>query len=157
MLLTRQDVPVLDPEAVAGGVARGGYVLSDAEGDRPAVVIVASGSEVGVAVAAKGLLRSDGIDARVVSMPSWELFDAQSEEYQRAVLTRDVPAVSLEAGVAQGWLRWVDATISIERFGASAPGAKVLEGLGITPERAAECAKETIRRRNGTGSAPVTR
>ena len=79
-------------------------------------------------------LAEDGIRARVVSMPSWELFAAQDEAYQESVLPRDVPKVSVEAGISQGWERWVDRSVSIERFGASAPGTEVLRRLGITAE-----------------------
>jgi transketolase len=147
LLLTRQDVPVLEPGPAADGVMRGGYVLSGSAGERPAVVLVATGSEVGVALDAQAELAGDGIEARVVSMPSWELFAAQDEEYRRAVLPPGIPSVSLEAGVSQGWLRWVEATISIERFGASAPGSEVRERLGITPRQVAEYAKRTFDKR----------
>jgi transketolase len=147
LLLTRQDVPVLALEPASNGVSRGGYVLSEAAGGRPAVVLVATGSEVAVALDAQAELAGDGIEARVVSMPSWELFAAQDEEYRGAVLPTGIPSVSLEAGVSQGWLRWVEATISIERFGASAPGSEVREQLGITPRHVAEYAKRTIDKR----------
>jgi transketolase len=141
LVLSRQDLPVL-PDASEEGVARGAYVLRDAED--PAVVIVGTGSELSVAIAAAERLAGDGIRARVVSMPSWELFAAQDEAYRDAVLPREVPKVSVEAGVSQGWERWVDRTVSIERFGASAPGAEVLERLGITPEAVAGAAVELV-------------
>jgi transketolase len=145
LLLTRQDVPVLDPERVAGQVARGAYVLSD-PGALPDAVIVATGSEVTVALEAQRLLADDGASTRVVSMPSWELFAAQPEGYRRAVLPAGVPAISVEAGIAQGWDRWTTASVSIERFGASAPGAEVMARLGISPERVREAVKQTISR-----------
>jgi transketolase len=143
LLLTRQDVPVLDPELTAAGVPRGGYVLRDPDA-RIAVVLVATGSEVSVALRAAALLADEGIGARVVSMPSWELFDAQGDDYRAAVLPPGVPAVSVEAGVSQGWSRFASATVAVDRFGASAPGADVLRHLGITPERVAEAARCAI-------------
>ena len=144
LLLTRQDVPVLEPDSVAGGVARGGYVLRGCR-ERLDVVLVATGSEVSVALEAQGLLAERGVGARVVSMPSWELFEEQHEGYRAAVLPPHVPAVSVEAGVAQGWSRFVDASVAVERFGASAPGAEVMQRLGITPARVAEAAQQLIR------------
>jgi transketolase len=150
LLLTRQALPVLGPEAVSGGVAHGAYVLSDA-GDPPDAVVIATGSEVSVALEAQRLLARDDVKARVVSMPSWELFAAQPDEYRRAVLPPAVPSVSVEAGVAQGWGRWALESISIGRFGASAPGAEVLERLAITPERVAESAKQAIETESSFG------
>jgi transketolase len=144
LLLTRQDVPVLSPALVEGGVGRGGYVLRDVDGAFD-VALVATGSEVGVALAAQARLAAEDIGARVVSMPSWELFEAQDERYRRTVLPRSVPAVSIEAGVAQGWSRYVDASVSIDRFGASGPGVEVTHHLGITPARVAAAARQLIR------------
>ena len=143
LLLTQQDLPVLDPERVGDGVGRGAYILQDPPRE-PDVVLVASGSEVAVALEAAELLDHDAIGARVVSMPSWELFEAQDAGYRRWVLPPRVPAVSVEAGIAQGWSRYVDASVSIERFGASAPGSQVLSELGITPARVAVVARETL-------------
>jgi transketolase len=132
LILSRQELPVLDRTTLgpAGGLARGGYVLADGRD----VVIVATGSEVAVALAARAALRLEGIAARVVAMPSVELFAAQEEAYRDQVLPPGVPSVSVEAGVAQSWREWVDRCVSIERFGASAPGAEVMARLGITPE-----------------------
>jgi transketolase len=144
--LTRQDVPVLEPSLVRGGVGLGGYVLRDLGGP-PEVALVATGSEVSVAVDAQDRLADEGIATRVVSMPSWELFGAQDERYGRTVLPRQIPALSVEAGVAQGWSRFVDATVSIERFGASGPGAELTHRLGITPARVAAAARQLIRER----------
>jgi transketolase len=141
MALSRQDLPVL-PEASADGVARGAYVLRDA--DDAAVVIVGTGGELSVALDAADRLADDGIRARVVSMPSWELFAAQDEAYRESVLPRDLPSVSVEAGISQGWERWVDRSVSIERFGASAPGTEVLRRLGITAENVAGAAAELV-------------
>jgi transketolase len=151
LLLTRQDLPVLEPEMVQNGVARGGYVLREPRGTLD-VVLIASGSEVSVALEAQELLAGSGVDARVVSMPSWELFEEQDDHYRGSVLPRSVPAVSVEAGVAQGWSRFADASVSIERFGASAPGAEVLRRLGIAPEQLATAAQRLIGARHVGGS-----
>ena len=141
LILSRQDLPVL-ADASEEGVARGAYALRDP--DDAAVTLVGTGSEVSVALAAADRLAADGIVARVVSMPSWELFAAQDEAYRETVLPRGLPSVSVEAGVSQGWERWVDRSVSIERFGASAPGPEVLERLGITPEAVAGAAVELV-------------
>jgi transketolase len=141
LVLSRQDLPVfdaVDPE----GVARGAYVLRDVTD--PEVVIVGTGSELSVAVGAADLLGEDGVRARVVSMPSWELFYEQDEAYRDAILPPGLPSVAVEAGIAMGWERWVDRVVSIERFGASAPGAEVLEKLGITAENTARAARELL-------------
>jgi transketolase len=141
LILSRQDLPV-QPEADFDAVARGAYVLRDA--DDPDVVIVGTGSELWVAIAGAELLGSDGVRARVVSMPSWELFAAQDDGYRDAVLPPGLPSVSVEAGVSQGWERWVDRSVSIERFGASAPGAEVLDKLGINADNVARTARELL-------------
>jgi transketolase len=141
LVLSRQSVPVL-AEAEGAGVARGAYVLRD--GDDPDVVVIGTGSEVSVALAAAERLAADGVVARVVSMPSWELFAAQDDAYRDQVLPPGLPSVAVEAGVAQGWQRWVDRTVSIERFGASAPGGEVLERLGITAEAVYRAASEVL-------------
>jgi len=141
MALSRQDLPVLD-DVDPAGVARGAYVLRGA--DDPAVVIVGTGGELWVAIAAAELLEADGTAARVVSMPSWELFADQDEEYRDGVLPPGVPSVAVEAGVSMGWERWVDRSVSIDRFGASAPGQEVLDRLGITPQAVAGVAAELL-------------
>ena len=141
MVFSRQDLPV-QPDASAEGVRRGAYVLRDV--DEPDALIVGTGSEVWVAVAAADQLAGEGVKARVVSMPSWELFAKQDEDYQAEVLPPDLPSVSVEAGIAMGWERWVDRSVSIERYGASAPGATVLEKLGITPEHTAGTVRELL-------------
>jgi transketolase len=143
LLLTRQNVPVLAPELVADGVAKGGYVLRDTEDMNLDVVLVATGSEVSVALDARGRLSHERVGARVVSMPSWELFAAQDADYRAEVLPPGVPVVSVEAGIEQGWERFADVSVSIERFGASAPGFEVLSRLGITAESVASAAKAT--------------
>jgi transketolase len=133
LVFSRQALPVIDRArlAPADALRSGGYVLAPAESE-PSATIVATGSEVAVALATRDLLVLDGISASVVSMPSLELFAAQPSEYRERVLPPGVPSVSVEAGVAQGWERWVDRSVSIERFGASAPGSEVMERLGIT-------------------------
>jgi len=140
LILTRQGLPVLDRTggalAASAGLARGAYVLSEpAEGPARAA-LVASGSEVSVALDAQAELAAGGVPIAVISMPSWELFAAQDREYRDSVLAPEVPKVSIEAGIGQGWSGWVDASVSIERFGASAPGAEVMEKLGMTPAKA---------------------
>ncbi len=146
LLLTRQDLPVLDPHrpGAADGVARGGYVLAEGREGDPDAVIVASGSEVSVALDARTLLAGEEVEARVVSMPSWELFEAQDAAYRSSVLPPGTPTLSVEAGVAQGWSRYADAFVSLERFGASAPGAEVFTGLGITAEAAAGAVRTLV-------------
>ncbi|HEX7079549.1 MAG TPA: transketolase [Gammaproteobacteria bacterium] len=156
ILLTRQAVPVLDRRTVAepSGLERGAYVLWDSrEGGRRALdlLLLATGSEVWVALEAGKRLAADGIAVRVVSMPCWELFEAQPREYRDSVLPPETRArLAIEAGVSLGWERWVgDAgdSLSIDRFGASAPGATVLEKLGFTPENAAVRARSLLGRR----------
>jgi len=142
LILSRQDLPV-QANASDEGVARGAYVIREASGDERAT-IVATGSEVWVAIAAAEQLESDGIGTRVVSMPSWELFDQQDDEYRAEILPPELPSVSIEAGISMGWSKYVDASVSIERFGASAPGAEVLEKLGITPDAAAAKVRELL-------------
>jgi transketolase len=146
LALTRQKVPTLDRGEVASadGVARGAYVLWESEGanGRPDVLLLATGSEVHLALEAGRRLAEQGTSARVVSMPCWELFEAQPREYRDEVLPPDARArLSVEAGVELGWRRWVGDdgdSISIERFGASAPGGTVLEAFGYTADAVVE-------------------
>jgi transketolase len=137
LALTRQKVPTL-AETQRDGVGRGAYVLwesGDANGS-PDVILIATGSEVHLALDAAKKLQEQGVHGRVVSMPCWELFELQAADYRDEVLPPDVKArISVEAGVGLGWRRWVGDegdSVSIERFGASAPGATVLEHLGFT-------------------------
>jgi transketolase len=141
LVLSRQDLPVL-ADVPADAVARGAYVLRDA-GDAE-VVLIGTGSEVSVALEAADRLATEGVAARVVSMPSWERFAAQDDSYRDSVLPPGTPSVSVEAGVTLGWERWADRTIGIDRFGASAPGPEVLTRLGITPENVAGAASELL-------------
>jgi transketolase len=140
LVFTRQDVPILDRSwlAPANGLRRGAYVLADAPNGQPDVILVASGSEVSLILGARSELQKQGIQARVVSMSSWELFDAQPKAYRDSVLPPSVRArLAVEAGVAQGWHRYVGddgEVISVDRFGASAPGEIVMREYGFTVE-----------------------
>ncbi len=140
LVLTRQKLPIIDRTrfAPAEESLKGGYVLADAPQGSPEVLILATGSEVHVALAAHEKLIGQGVAVRVVSMPSWEVFEAQEAGYRNEVLPANVkPRVAIEAGVSMGWERYVGtegSIISIDHFGASAPGNVVLEKLGITPD-----------------------
>jgi transketolase len=152
ILLTRQNVPVFEPDDVAGA-DRGGYVIWEAEavnGGRPDLILIATGSEVAPTVEAGKRLEDEGVAARVVSLPCWELFEEQPVDYRDSVLPPEVDArLAVEAGVSLGWHKWVaeGASISIERFGASAPGTTVLEKFGYTPENIASRAQALLERR----------
>ncbi len=149
MLFSRQKLPILPPEQTHGKLSRGGYVIADCDGT-PQVILMASGAEVHQALAAQKLLQAKGVPARVVNLPSWDLFEAQSDQYRDEVLPPDVTArVAIEAGVTMGWQRYVGdrgAVIGIDRFGASAPGGEVLANLGITAENVAAKALSLIDR-----------
>ena len=150
LVLSRQNLPVLPPSSVFrdDGVYRGAYVLEDAGGGLPGVLLIASGSEVSVALAARKLLAEEGVPARVVSMPCRERFEEQDAEYREAVLPPSVPArVSVEAASAFGWERYVGdrgASVGIDRFGASAPAERIFRELGITPEAVRDRAKSVL-------------
>ena len=137
LILTRQKIPVLGDTAdrAPDGVPRGAYTLVDEEGDGLDLVLVGTGSEVSLCVDALDLL--DGLSIRVVSMPSWDLFAAQSDDYREQVLPADVPTLSVEAAATFGWERYADDSIGIDHFGASAPGPVALEKFGFTPEHVA--------------------
>jgi transketolase len=157
LVLTRQKLPVLD-RAGAGsdaGVARGAYVLADApEGKKPEAILLATGSEVQLAVEARDLLAKEGVAARVVSMPCWELFERQEAAYRDAVLPPDVTArVSVEAGAGFGWERYTGSRgriVSMTRFGASAPYEILMKEFGFTPENLAAQARELVNTERGT-------
>jgi len=152
LLLTRQKVPIVDRGAAgagsAEGTARGGYVIAEADGGKPAVILIGTGSEVHIALAARESLQAEGIAARVVSMPCVEWFFEQDQAYRDEVLPPDVKArVSVEAGVGFGWRQIVgDAgeTISLEHYGASAAQEKLYEEFGLTPERVVQAARQSI-------------
>src|SRR5512132_2445109 len=152
LILSRQDLPVLDRDglAPAGLLARGAYVLAGAQGRPEDLILLASGSEVSVALAAADLLRSDhGLSVRVVSMPSWELFEQQDDAYRREILPPDIPVrLAVEAASPFGWSRWVGeagGVVGVDRFGASAPGAVVLERYGFTAENVTARALQLLR------------
>ncbi len=153
LALTRQNVPTYDRSPTGGfasaeGVARGAYVLIDASSGQPDVVLMATGSEVQIAVAARELLESSGVPTRVVSVPCLEWFDQQDDAYRQSVLPPSVRArVSVEAGIAQGWWRYLGENgvpVSIEHYGASAPFAVLYEQFGFTAERVAAAAQASI-------------
>ncbi len=146
--LSRQDLPVIDPSThdVYGGVSKGAYILEDAADAK--VILIGTGSEVSLCIEAKKLLDAQGIAARVVSMPSWEIFDEQSAQYKTRVFPADVPKLAVEAGSPLGWWKYVGTSgdvIGLDRFGASAPGPKVMAELGFTPENVAARAKALVK------------
>jgi transketolase len=153
LILTRQKIPVLEATAdlAPAGLPRGAYVLAPESGSRPDVVLIGTGSEVQICVAAREMLAADGIDARVVSMPSWSLFGEQTPEYRAQILPHGIPRLAVEAGVTFGWERYADDVVGINRFGASAPGEVVMRELGITPEHAVERATALVRARTTGG------
>jgi transketolase len=159
LVLSRQAIPIFDRSryASASGVARGAYVLADAEGGRPEVILLSSGSEVSLCVEAFERLTGDGIRARVVSMPSWELFEQQNESYRDSVLPPEVTArVSVEQASTFGWERYVGPTgtrIGMETFGASAPLKELQKKFGFTVERVVEAARAQLARRREPVSA----
>jgi transketolase len=150
LVLTRQPVPTLDRSkyASASGVAKGAYILADAPGGKPEVILMGTGSEVSPCVSAYEQLTSEGVKARVVSIPCWALFEKQSDEYKRQVLPPSIKArVSVEAAATLGWDRYVGPTgkmIGMHRFGASAPIKDLLKKFGFTTERVVEAAREAI-------------
>ena len=146
--LTRQDLPVLDPaknDAYAG-VSRGAYVVEEAA--NPQVVLIATGSELWPALDGAKLLASEGIRVRVVSMPSWRIFEEQTAAYKASVLPAGVPRLAIEAGATLGWWKYVGSNgdvIGLDRFGASAPGAVAMKELGFNPENVAARAKKLLK------------
>ena len=149
LVLTRQNVPVLDPEKypIKEGVKKGAYILEDEE--NPDVILIGTGSEVHVCIKAKEILKEKGIKARVVSMPSWELFFNQPEEYRKQVIPQNIPKVAVEAGSSLGWKEIIGdngVVIGMERFGASAPGNVLMEKFGFTPENVARRAIELLKK-----------
>jgi transketolase len=158
LVLTRQKIPVLDRAklASASGLAQGAYILAEAGTFPPEVILIATGSEVSLALDAHARLAGDGIRSRVVSMPCWELFDAQPQSYRDMVLPPSVRArVSIEAASPFGWERYVGpegAIIGVTGFGASAPGAFVMREFGFTPEHVVETAKALLKDSTDRGS-----
>jgi transketolase len=146
LILSRQKLPVL---AATDELANGAYILSDTEG-KPDILLISTGSEVSVALEAKKLLSEKGVSARVVNMPSWELFEKTTPEYQETILpNNDTPRLAVEAALPMGWEKYVGAsgaTVAINGFGASAPGGLVLKKFGFTAENVAEKAMALIKR-----------
>ena len=148
LCLSRQNLPVLNAyrAAVEAGALKGGYVLSPAK-DLAKAVLIATGSEVKLALEAQQLLAGEGIDVSVVSMPSMEVFEAQSDAYKDSVLPKYVPTFAVEAGVTLGWARYTGSgkrVLGINRFGASAPGSVVMEHFGLTGKNVAEMVKANL-------------
>jgi transketolase len=155
LVLSRQALPVLDPKQypVTAGVAKGAYVLLDEP--NPDLVLVATGSEVQLALEAAQALAKSDIRGRVVSMPSWELFEKQPIEYRDSVLPLNIPTLAIEAGATLGWYKWVGRTgdiIGLDHFGASAPGEVVMEKLGFNVNNVVHRAQQLLHRE----SAPAT-
>ena len=148
LIFTRQNVPTLDRTvlAPAEGALRGGYILRAVE--NPQVILIGTGSELSLALEAGDILAAKGVAAQVVSLPSWELFEAQDKSYRDSVLPPELTArVSVEAGVSIGWDRYVGsrgAVVGLNRFGASGPAPELFKKFGITAEHVAEAALQVI-------------
>ncbi len=150
LVLTRQDLPILDRTQYGSpeGVRQGAYVLADTPGRKPELVLIGTGSEVALIVAAQKELAQKGVAVRTVSMPSWELFEAQPQDYKNQVLPPDIPArLAVEAGISQGWCRYIGdkgATITIDHFGASAPAKVIFEKFGFTVDNVVSKALQVL-------------
>jgi transketolase len=142
LILSRQKLPTLvgSKERANSGVERGAYVLVDSMSDEPDVILVGTGSEVQHCVEAAKRLSEEGYDAAVVSMPSWDLFDDQEEEYQEQVFPAGIPVVACEAGSSMGWERFADVSVTMDGWGASAPGEKLMEEYGFDADAVVEAA-----------------
>ncbi len=153
LILSRQNLPTLDRSSLAPaeGVQCGAYILAESQGGEPDLILIASGSEVSLAMAAREKLQEQGVRTRVVSMPSWELFDARPADYRNLVLPPQIRArLSVEAGSSQGWHRYVGdkgRVIGIDRFGASAPGPTIMAAYGFTPENICTAALALLQKR----------
>jgi transketolase len=150
LVLTRQDVPVLagTAERAPAGVDRGAYVLVDSDGP-PQIVLVGTGSEVQLCVAGAATLAESGVQAQVVSFPSWDHFEQQPEDYRATVFPAGVPVLSVEAGATFGWDRYADDSIGIDRYGASAPGDVAMEKFGFTADHVVERARALLGAKGG--------
>ncbi|MFC5861463.1 transketolase [Acidicapsa dinghuensis] len=148
MALSRQDLPILDPATIDtyAGVGKGGYIVKEAE--NPDIVLIATGSEVWLAIDSAKLLAESGIKARVVSLPSWKIFDEQTQAYRDSILLPGVPKLAIEAGATLGWWKFLAGgkgdVIGLDRFGASAPGPIAMKELGFNPENVATKAKALL-------------
>ena len=161
IVLSRQPLPTLDRSkyAPAAGVARGAYILADAPGNNPELLLIASGSEVSLAVQAHEQLMAEGIRSRVVSMPSWDLFEHQSQEYRDTVLPPKVAArVAIEQASTFGWERYTGMNgrvVGMQTFGASAPLKELQKKFGFEPDALARVAKELLARFEGVNPSSV--
>ena len=150
LVLTRQAVPTFDRSkyAPASGVAKGAYILAGSAEEKPDVILMGTGSEVSLCIQAYEQLKSEGVKARVVSMPSWELFEHQDQDYRDEVLPPDVKArVSVEQASTFGWAQYVGSygkVIGMHTFGASAPLKELLTKFGFSPDKVVEAARETM-------------
>jgi transketolase len=161
IVLTRQKVPTLDRSKLASArnLDRGAYILSDAANGTPDVILISTGSEVQLALTAKEILERAGTRVRVVSMPSWELFERQPMEYKELVLPPSITArVAIEAGVKLGWEKYIGPWgdfVGMSTFGASGPANLVLEKFGLTAERVVGHAKAVLSRKRVNGEIPM--
>jgi transketolase len=148
LVLSRQKLPILDSKQTAHGVEQGGYVLSNCKG-KPRLLLIATGAEVHITLQAQAILAGKGIPARVVSMPSWELFEENSTEFKNRILPPSVKhRIAVEAGIPMGWERYIGPdgkVIGIDRYGASAPGGTVLEKFGFTADKIVETAMTMLK------------
>ncbi|MDY6966560.1 MAG: transketolase C-terminal domain-containing protein [Halobacteriota archaeon] len=151
LALTRQNLPVLNADIypISDGLCRGAYILKGSKKEKPDLIIIATGSEVHLALKARVALKDQNVHARVVSMPCWEIFEEQSEGYKRSVLIPGIPRLSIEAGITLGWCKHIGQNgeaIGLDRFGASAPGKVVLDNLGFNVENIVSRALKLIGR-----------
>jgi transketolase len=145
MALSRQDLPVLDAAIAQAGAKKGAYELSSNGKD---IILIATGSEVSVIVKAAEELKAAGINATVVSMPSFKIYDEQSDKYKASLMPEDTPKLAIEAGATMGWYKYIGhngGVIGLDRFGASAPGAIALDKLGINVAHVVEEAKKLVK------------
>jgi transketolase len=152
LILSRQNLPIIDAKkySLIEGVPKGAYILSQPPSGKPDIILIATGSEVHLALKSQEVLKSKGVSSRVVSMPSWELFEEQSPEYQNQVLPSEAPKLAIEAGATLGWYKYVGERgdiVGLDRFGASAPGKVALEKLGFNVDNVVEKALDLLRRR----------
>jgi transketolase len=146
LILTRQDVPIYAETAERGpaGVPKGAYVLLPAPNGSPDIILLGTGSEVQHCMGAAGVLADAGVQASVVSLPCWEWFEEQDDDYKDEVFPPGVPVLSIEAGTTFGWERYADDSIGIDHFGASAPGSVNMEKFGFTVEHVVERAQALL-------------
>jgi transketolase len=147
IVLSRQNLPPVTPDNVqAHRAAKGAYILREAANGSPKLILIGTGSEVQHCVKAAEALESEGIAVRVVSMPSWFLFERQEQSYRNSVLPSGVPTLSVEAGSTFGWSKYATASIGLDRFGVSAPGPVAMAEFGFTPENVADRARKLLNR-----------